>query len=137
MRETNWMRIRLLVGAATPPVYPSSPYWLGRWIAGFEIPTQLPDYYHDRTPDWLKTKVEYYTGQPVEAERSMPTLGLAVKDPICGWDWIKDHLNDPYETGFELIAYGVHHKMNIRDPKVIQAVVKAIKPTKSLKVAYA
>ena len=93
---TKWGRIRLLVGIATPPVYPSSPWYLGRWIDGFSINT---DSYCFRT----------ITETP-------------------------PNTNGYY---FELDAYGIRNKMLVRDTAVIGKVMKALKPSKAERKAFA
>jgi len=55
-------------------------------------------------------------------------LGPGIVEPICGWEWIRQHLNDPYpEPRIELVTPTSRYCMTIKKAKVIKEVSKVIK----------
>jgi len=57
--------------------------------------------------------------------------------PICGWDWLEQTMHIVPEYKIELNTYGVRYQMTVKKDSVLSQVMKANKPTKQQRLAYA
>lgn len=48
--------------------------------------------------------------------------------PLCGWDWIRQHQHDldDWRPSIEIARPGSNYKIEIRDTKVIDKVIREI-----------
>ncbi len=126
--ETDWMRVRLLVGK-TKPKY-----------ARYEV------------YGFLKNKRPNYTTTPVYTGSNMPEgykwdgepcyniiLSPGIKDVLCGFNWLNKHCADlvDYHPIVEMNIGNVRYKMHILTTGIIKDVMKANKLTGKQKLAIA
>ncbi len=60
----------------------------------------------------------------------MPRVELSpgIADPLCGWAWVWQHIDDVYpDPHIELITPTSRYCMTIRKPEVMREVVKVMK----------
>ena len=87
--ESDWMRIRLLAGANTPPVPRIRLYRHGTWLTR-----------QDRT-------------YPAFDKYADTALSAGIEEPICGWDWLIGRDHPLVEYSFTLTAWGCTHNLTI------------------------
>ena len=121
MLETNWMTIRLPMGADT-----MSPYWLL---------LRLGDFY--ATEDDIRD-MRHQLMWPGKGVKGIDWHNTTYT-PLVSWDWLKVHWHDldGYQQDIEIDAYGVRSKMTVKQPAVIKEVMKALKPSRAMKLQYA
>lgn len=120
MLETNWMRVRLLAGREAT----NSLYLLLNLI---DCIADGDDIYNMRCQLARAKGVIDWSNETYQS--------------IVSWDWLKLHWDDAqgqHQT-IEIDAYGVSSKITLYAPdtKIIKDVMKALKPSKALKQAYA
>ncbi len=56
------------------------------------------------------------------------SLSKGIYSPLCGWEWLVEHQNDPYPpVTFELIMPGIHHKITGASPETLKEVMRVNK----------
>lgn len=108
-KETDWMRVRLLVGIECIPL----------------------EYERKSWEDLSHTQPERY--QPNFMRMNNGTEHFS---PLCGWDWLKNTMHVIPEYKIYLAIGGCRYNMNIKKDSVLKAVMRANHLTKKQKLAY-
>ena len=58
-----------------------------------------------------------------------PLISKTIKEPICGWQWVYQHLHDldGWQPRIELDYGGVKFNMTVKNPEVLRDIIKAMK----------
>lgn len=127
--ETDWLRIRLLVGAIAKPKY-------ARYKAYNKI--------GNKKPSWGDTKLHegnnYPEGYTPNGEPEyIITLNPGINNVLCGWGWLDKHCADlvDYHPNLYLETGGVRYNMKLKKPEVLKDIMKANKLSKQQRLAYA
>ena len=127
--ETDYMRVRLLVGAISKPKY-----------ARYEVYNFLKS----RKPSWNDKPIyeggnlpEGYTpnGEP----KYTIILSPGIDNVLCGFDWLNEHCASmvDYQPKVEMAIGGVRYHMTIKQPAIIKDIMRVNHLTKKQKLAYA
>jgi len=96
--------------------------------------------------DILPVKCEYKTWEQLKPRNPNKQYPFWVRcpdymSPLCGWDYIKNTMHIIPEYRFEIIAFGVKSRINLKkgdDARLIKAIADCtLKATKAQKLAYA
>ena len=125
-KETDWLRVRLLIGKDKPKVF-------AQYRAFNSL--KKKKYY----------EVEVHAGSNAdEPQGTMYTVVLdpGITDPICGWDWLDKHVADlvDYTPRVELQLAGIKYDMTIKpagiEQGIMDKVMKVNKLSKQEKLKY-
>ena len=107
--ETDWMSVRLLIGADTPIV----------------------EYQY-------KTYKELNLYQLTASQQPMWLSNPYYMEPLCGKDWLENTMHVIPECKIELTHSGVRYNMTIKDPNIMRKVVAGLKakPARQPKITY-
>lgn len=89
--ESDWMRVRLLVGA----------------IPELEPVERIRLYRHN---NYFTRSDGTYSAFDKYADT---VLSAGIEEPVCGWDWLIGRDHPLVEYGFELIAWGCKHTLTV------------------------
>ncbi len=120
MKETGWLRIRLLVGADKPPKY-----------ARYKVYNSLTakKYYHDSIHNGDNYPADYSpNGEP---EYNI-VLNPGIDNVLCGWEWLNAHVADcvDYKPEVFMNIGNVRYTMLIKQPSIIKDVMRVNHLTK-------
>lgn len=105
--ESNWMRIKLLVGIPFKPAIPCT------------------------REEIIKLRRELF---PAPTIRNKWPLGSyiwgGVMEPMCSWEFIRDHKDFNPEFNIELVFPGVRYNMIIQAPAILNKIMKVNRFTK-------
>lgn len=128
LKETDYLRVRLLVGAESKPKY-----------ARYKAYNSL-------------TKRKYYDGGTLHEGNNYPegyspngepeyqiVLNPGIDNILCGWDWLNYHVADmvDYQPKVEMAIGGVRYNMTIKQPAIIKDVMRVNHLTRKQKLEYA
>ncbi len=127
--ETNYMRVRLLVGDRVIPKY-----------ARYAVYNKLGN----KKPAWSDTTL--YTGGNLPADYSPNgepcytiVLNPGIDNVLCGFDWLNEHCAAMVDYQPEVFMHigGVRYQMTIKQPSIIKDIMRVNKLSKQEKKAYA
>lgn len=126
--ETDYLRVRLLVGKPAPPKYARYKVYnsMGKGRKYYTSPIYEGDNY---PPDYSPN------GEP---EYNI-ILSPGINGVLCGYDWLNKHcaaLVD-YAPDLYLATGGVRYTMHLKQPTILKDVMKANKLKKAERLAYA
>jgi hypothetical protein len=128
LKETDWLRIRLLVGEPVKPKY-----------ARYKAYNAL-------------TKRKFYDGGALHEGNNYPggyspngepeyivVLNPNITDILCGWEWLDKHCAAmvDYQPKVEMAIGGVRYSMTIKQTAIIKDVMRVNHLTRKQKLAYA
>ena len=141
--ETDWMRVRLLVGISIKP-FPN------RWFDTFNLGKWAVDSFTAREGEYSDNGHRQYLGYAIKQtlsnakphkyiDKYVVAVCPGIKDVLCGKAWLDKHWNDlaDYRPKVEMSIGGVRYNMTIKQPTIIKDIMKANKLTKKQKLAYA
>ena len=126
--ETDFMRVRLLVGEPAKPKY-----------ARYKAYNAL-------------TKRKFYDGRALHEGNNYPegyspngepeyivVLNPGIDNILCGWEWLNKHCASmvDYQPKVEMAIGGVRYNMTIKQPAIIKDVMRVNHLTRKQKLAYA
>jgi len=125
LRETDYLRIRLPMGADIPPVPPK--------------PAQYRAYNSLRKKKHYEIEIHHGSNQEVpDGPTYHIVLDPGVTEPLCGWDWLDKHVGDlvDYQPRVQMQLAGVRYDMTIKAPGILDQVMKANKLSKQERARY-
>lgn len=126
--ETDFMRVRLLVGEPAKPKY-----------ARYKV-------YNSSSRKTLKPDYRLHEGDnypegysPNGEPEYIIVLNPGIDNVLCGWEWLNKHCADlvDYQPKVQMLTGGVKYDMTIKEPSIIKDVMRVNKLTKKQKLAYA
>lgn len=142
--ESDWMRIRLLVGALTKAIDLDT--WCSTWHIYPERfqPYQFPPQPTCAMPSSVRVGAYRENGHHgIYRLNSNDAYGSdsmlfspGIIEPICGWEWLESKEHPLVEYIIEITAWGVHYKItllpNTTKPNLMKDICRiALKPTKT------
>jgi hypothetical protein len=126
LRETDYLRVRLLVGELAKPKY-------ARYKAynGFNKRSEYTRLHEGNN---------YSEGYSPNGEPEyIVVLNPGIKDVLCGWEWVDKHCAAmvDYQPKVEMQIGGVRYNMTIKQPAIIKDVMRVNHLTRKQKLAYA
>lgn len=121
--ETDYLRIRLLVGELSKPKY-------ARYKA-YHLKTGYNDSIHEGN--------NYPEGYSPNGEPEYSIyLSVGIDNILCGWERLDKHCADlvDYKTQVQMNMGGVRYNMTIKSPSIIKDIMRANHLTKKQKLAY-
>ena len=124
-RETDWLRIRLPMGADVPALLPG--------------PAQYVAYNALRKAKRYSVEIHRGSNQEIPTGPTYHVvLNPGVDEPLCGWDWLDKHVGDlvNYQPRVQMEMAGVRYDMTIKAPGILDQVMKANKLSKQERARY-
>lgn len=129
LRETDWLRVRLLVGKEKPKVFAQyKAYNSFKKKKTYEVELHFGSNSEEPTPDMICYNV---------------VLDPGITEPLCGWAWLDKHCADmvDFTPNVYLDMVGVRYNMTIKPQGVSEGilgkVMKVNKVSKQQKLKYA
>lgn len=116
LRETDYLRVRLLIGADKPPKY-----------ARYKAYTALTK--RKTNLEFLHKGNNYPEGYTPNGEPEYTIiLNPGIDDVLCGWDWLDKHCADlvDYTPKVDLKLGGVSYSMTIKPAGIEQGVMDKV-----------
>ena len=129
LRETDYLRVRLLVGEPAKPKYARyKAYNMMR--KGKPSWNDSPLYEGNNYPEGYSPN-----GEP----EYIVVLNPGIKDVLCGWEWLDKHCASmvDYQPKVEMAIGGVRYNMTIKQPTIIKDVMRVNHLTRKQKAVYA
>ncbi len=127
--ESDWMRVRLLVGEPVKPKY-----------ARYKAYNML----RKGKPRWNDSPIyegnNYLEGYSPNGEPEyIVVLNPGITDVLCGWEWLDKHCASmvDYQPKIYLDLDGVRYNMTIKKSSALNEVMKANHLTRKQQIAYA
>ena len=97
--ESDWMRVRLPVGAIKESIKT-----IKLWQFSYHDKVGISQQSHAQAP--------YYNPQ---RDNTILMLNVGITEPVCGWDWILNHEHPIIENHIEIIAHNCKHTITLCD----------------------
>ncbi|KKN64734.1 hypothetical protein LCGC14_0488660 [marine sediment metagenome] len=102
--ETNWMRVRLPIGASTPIIKQQYTSWNDLENLAQTIPDK-------QKPFWLKHPLFIKTIRGINNQM----LGASM-EPLCGWDWLRNRMH--IIPQYQIVLVAEHSKITINSQSI-------------------
>jgi len=119
--ESDWMRIRLPVGAVKKTAT------FEDWCSMFmRYPADFKVHWDGNGEISIDDAPQF-----VELHKDDFNLLSGIESPICGWEWIESRQHPIPQYKIEIIAWGVHHKIRLYDANRMKQVCQVtLRPNK-------
>ena len=122
LKETNYLRINLLIGKEKAKVF-----------AQYKAYNSLKKRKYYDVPIHYGSNAEEPAGVTYQV-----VFSPGITEPLCGWDWLDKHCADlvDYAPRVQMAIGGVRYDMTIKSPGILDKVMKVNKLTKKQRLQY-